>query len=200
MGIGEIRTLARRLGREVLLQMQFNSGQKDFSALVDRVARLKPDALVIWGLYYEAARLVKALRDHGLTVPVLGGDGLVAPEFIAQAGPAAEGTVVTYPFDAERQDPRTKEFLERYRKKHSGEADSFVAHAYDATRIVIESVRAAGLNRAKIRDAMAATRDFPGVTGPITFDGTGNFVGEVKLAIVEGGKYKRLENTGSGLP
>ncbi len=200
MGIGEIRTLARRLGREVLLQMQFNSGQKDFSALADRMARLKPDAMVVWGLYYESARLVKALRDRGITVPILGGDGLVSPEFIAQAGPAAEGTVVTYPFDAERDDPRTKDFLERYRKKFGGEADSFVAHAYDSTRIVVEAIRSAGLNRARIRDAMAATKNFPGVTGPISFDGTGNFMGEVKLAVVEGGKFKKLENAGSGLP
>ncbi|MBI3892051.1 MAG: ABC transporter substrate-binding protein [Candidatus Wallbacteria bacterium] len=200
MGILEIRSLARRLGREVLLQMSFTGGQKDFSGIAERLVRLKPDAVVIWGLYREAALLVKALRERGVAAPVLGGDGLVAPIYPELAGAAAEGTVVTYPFDSERDDPLCREFLKRYREKYGHDADSFSAHAYDATRIVIESIRKVGTNRARIRDAMAATRDFPGVTGPITLDGSGNLVGEVKLAVVEGGKFRKLGEGGDGGP
>ncbi|MBI2943397.1 MAG: ABC transporter substrate-binding protein [Candidatus Wallbacteria bacterium] len=200
MGILEIRSLARRLGREVLLQMAFAGGQSDFTPLARKVARLAPDAVVVWGLYREAAGLVKALRKEGLATPVLGGDGLVAPGFIELAGAAAEGTVVTYPFDSERDDPLCRDFLKAFRERYGREADSFSAHAYDAARIVIESIRKSGTNRARIRDAMAATRDFPGVTGSITFDGTGNLVGKVLLAEVRGGTFRRIGEVGDVRP
>jgi branched-chain amino acid transport system substrate-binding protein len=189
MGGKAIGYIAEQRKTPLIFRQYFESGQTDFSEQVNLARKERPDGIIIWGLYSECAGLVKALRGAGIDIPVFGADGMVAPEFIKMAGAAAEGVVVTYPFDDTRTDPVTKRFIASFAAKYGHSPDSFAAHAYDAVYLMTRAIRIGGLNKAKIRDALASTRDFPGVTGVISFDEYNDDPREVIFARVENGRF-----------
>ncbi|MFC2173034.1 ABC transporter substrate-binding protein [Acidobacteriota bacterium] len=195
MGAKTIEEIAKELKRDVPVRATFAGKQKDFTEIVARIKKEKPDAIVIWGLYNGSALLTKALRSADITTPILGSDGLVSPMYIEMAGKAAEGIVVTYPFDADRNDPMTKRFVMAYTKQYGKPPDSFAAHSYDAMYILVRALqRSMAVDREKLKDAMLETKNFPGVTGPITFDENGNDTRDVILARIENGAFKPLRN------
>jgi branched-chain amino acid transport system substrate-binding protein len=110
-------------------------------------------------------------------VPLVGGDGWDSPRLYEIGGDALAGTFYSSHFSAEDPDPQVQRFVADYRRLFVATPDSFAATAYDAARIMIAAVeRAPKLERAAIRDALAATREFPGVTGAVTFDAGRNAV------------------------
>lgn len=189
MGGKTIAQIAADRGTPLVFKKFFATEQTDFGEQIALLRQFNPEGIIIWGLYTEAANLVKAIRQAGLTVPIFGADGMVSPEFIHRAGSAAEGTVVTYPFDDTRNDPVTLRFLAAFRQKYGKEPDSFAAHAYDAVYLMSRAIERGGLNKARIRDALAATREYPGVTGPISFNGFNDDPREVIFARVQAGKF-----------
>jgi len=194
MGIAEVARAAQAAGVPVALREGFDSGTADFSGLAARTAAAKPEAVVVWSLYREGAGLVAALRAAGVTAAVFAGDGLVSPEFPRLAGAAAEGVVVTYPFDPDAS-PRAQDFVRRFTARFGHAPDSFAAHAHDAvTCLAAAAARAGSWDRARLRDALAATKAHPGVTGDLAFDRTGNDVRPVRLARVEGGRFVPLRD------
>jgi branched-chain amino acid transport system substrate-binding protein len=194
MGGKTIAYIAQTRQSPLIFKEFFESGQTNFDRLVATARQQNPDAIIIWGLYSECGLLVKALRDAGLKIPVIGADGMVAPEFIKIAGSAAEGTIVTYPFDDTRNDPVTQRFIAAFSKKYGIRPDSFAAHAYDAVYMMTRAIKIGGLNKAKIRDALAATKEFPGATGPITFNQYNDDGRPVIFAKVENGLFVPMKN------
>lgn len=192
MGIVEVARAAEAAGAPVVARETFPSGTTDFAALAARVAAARPGAVVVWSLYREGAAVVRALRDAGVTAEILAGDGLVSPEFPRLAGDAAEGAVVTYPFDPDAS-ARSRDFARRFAARFGRAPDSFAAHGYDAVRcLAAAAARAGSWDRAEVRAALASTRAHPGVTGDLEFDATGNDVRPVRLARVEGGRFVPL--------
>jgi branched-chain amino acid transport system substrate-binding protein len=125
----------------------------------------------------------------GLAAELVGGDGFVSQAFLDAAGPAAEGVVATFPYDVDDPSPANRVFVEAFTREHGHAPDSFGAHGFDAMNVLLTAIEKAGQNRARVRDALAATTDFPGVTGPITFDNVGNDKRVPPLARVEGGRF-----------
>lgn len=192
MGIVEVARAAEAAGAPVVLREQFESGTTDFEAVAGRVAAARPDGIVVWGFYREGAALVRALRAAGVTAQVLAGDGLVSPEFLRLAGKAAEGTVVTYPFDPDGSE-RARIFARRFEARFGHAPDSFAAHAYDAvTCVAAAAARAGSWEREAVRAELAKTRKHPAVTGDLAFDATGNDVRPVHLARVVRGRFVPL--------
>lgn len=192
-GAAVIELAARSAGAAVLRRSAFQSGQRDFGPLVAEIRSSGADAIVIWGLYAEGAELLKQLRAGGVGLPVFGPDGLTSPAFLELAGTAAEGAVLTYPFDdTAASDPVVASFVAAYRAQWGSVPDSFAAHAFDAVHLVAEAARRAGPDRTAIRDELARIRDFHGVTGVFSFDATGNSTLPVHLAVVQGGRFVLL--------
>lgn len=194
MGGKEIRQIAERRGTPVIFTEQFESDQTDFTSLIDRLVADRAEAIIIWGLYGPAGRLVRQMRERGVRIQVFGSDGIVAPAFLEVAGPGSEGALVTYPYDETRRDPVNQAFIERFRRRYGEMPDSFSAHGYDAMMIIASAIRRGGLNRYRIRDALANTRNFPGVTGSISFDHQGNDTREVIFARVVKGRFVPLRD------
>lgn len=188
-GIIEFRDAARRLGYPLLFELRYATGDTDFTAQLERIRQASAQAVVIWGNAEEAGLIVQQMRALGMQQAVLGADRLVSPEFLRVAGQAAEGVVVTYPYNPTRDDPRLQAFSRRYHQRFGEEPEAFAAHAYDGMTLLIQAIRTAGLNRARIRDALTAVQTFRGVTGEIPFDATHNDVGPVWLAEVRHGKF-----------
>jgi len=193
-GIQEIRNIARRLGHPVLYDLSFNAGEKDFASQLGKVKESGAEALVLWGLYREIAAIVIQARTMGLACELVGGDGFVSQAFLDAAGEAAEGVVATFPYDVEAKDAANTAFVAAFTRAYGHPPDSFGAHGYDAMNVLLAAVEKGGQNRARIRDALAATTGFEGVTGRITFDNVGGDTRKPPLARVEHGKFVLIKD------
>ncbi len=188
VGVGEFIKGARRLGTPVLLELRFSNGDTDFSEQLEYLRRLDPEVIALWANPPEGARIVRQARQMGLEQQIVGFDRLAGPDFLEAAGAAAEGMILSATLNPQRQDPKWLDFERRYREKHGEAPDTYAAHAYDAARLIVTSIRRAGLNRPRIRDAMYAMDEFSGVTGVIHFDETMNDISRPWLARVKAGK------------
>ncbi|MDQ5837470.1 MAG: ABC transporter substrate-binding protein [Acidobacteriota bacterium] len=170
-----IRAAFERQGGEVVSEQEYREGAADFSAQLAEVAAADPEVVFIPGYYLEAGQLARQARDAGLGAPLVGGDGWDSPRLYEIGGQALSGDFFSTHFSAEDPDPQVQRFVADYRRLFGSTPDSFAATAYDATRILLDAAaRARSLDRAAIRDALAETRDFPGVTGTVTFNADRN--------------------------
>jgi len=151
------------------------------------------DAVVIWTRAETGRAVLAAVRKAGF-------DGLVlAPAVFLSADaspPSPPGTpgdvVVAAPCDPDLSGPRLRPFAERYRAAYGRDPDPVAILAYDATRLVLDAIERAGLNRARIRDALAAS-DFRGLAGPTRFDALGGAEREPVLVAWRGGNWEPLD-------
>jgi branched-chain amino acid transport system substrate-binding protein len=178
------------LGGEIVADQKYSEGDKDFRAQLTAIKAAKPDAIAVTGFYTEAALLCKQARDLGLTLPIFGGDGWEAPELIEIGGKAVEGTYYISHYSSESTAPEVRTFVEKYRARFNGETpDSNAPLAYDATLIAIEAIARAGSTEGpKLRDALATTKNFPGVTGRTTIDAQRNASKSAVILTVKNGK------------
>jgi branched-chain amino acid transport system substrate-binding protein len=189
IGATEFEKTARRLGTPLALSLKYDAGAPDFSRPLDLIERAGAEALVVWGTPEEAARLMRKMRARGMTQEVFGGPELAFPEFVKRAGVFAEGVTVAAPCDLWRDDPRLRAFRQRFSDRYGAPPDVIAAYAYDGMNLLIRAIRAGGLNRAKIRDALAEIKRFQGVTGEIRFDGSGSNVSPPVLVVVRDGRF-----------
>lgn len=193
MGARTCRRILEKNGIEIVSDEVFPAGEHDRTGLIERTRQSRPSVIVLWSLYAEAAQVVKSLRRAGIDTPVVAPDGVTTNSFLQLAGSAAEGMIVTLPFNAFRDGDNTRKFLKRYKKRWGEEADSFAAHAYDGMNILGLAIKRGGIEAFAIRDNLALTSNFSGVTGQISFDTTGNDIRDVDLAIVKNGRFIPLD-------
>ena len=200
-GVREIRDSCRRLGHPVLVEMAYNSGMKDFKLVLDRVEETQPEVVVHWGNGPDAARVLNAMRARGMKQLFCCSDRAVCEEFVQLAGANAEGVICGYPWNPERKDPKLAAFRKAFQDEFGVAPDTYAAHAYDGMNMLVWAVRTVGLNRAKIRDALAyRTEPWPGVTGEIPFSAALDDAGEVFLAFLEKGRWHYRSRADLGLP
>ncbi|MFW5947571.1 MAG: ABC transporter substrate-binding protein, partial [Gemmatimonadota bacterium] len=198
VGVMEFNDAARRLQRPILLELRYGSGDADFSAQLHRIREAGAEAVVLWGDAADMARIVRQMRVMGMDQPVFGTDRMFAPEFTDTVGEAGEGIVAVDLWNPERRAPDLRRFREQYTSRFGAGPDAMAAHAYDGMNLILDAVRAAGLNRARIRDAMSDLDEFQGVTGPIPFDATLNDVGPVYLAELRDGGFRYFGESRNG--
>lgn len=182
-------------GMEIITTETFADKDTDFSAQLTKIASLKPDAVMVAGLYQEAALILKKAREIGLNVPVVGNNGFNSPQLIKSAGSAAEGAIVASPWYPGKDDATVKNFITAYKAKYNKEPDQFAAQAYDALFIIADALEKAGTGTdvKKVRDSLAAVKDFHGVTGKFAFDASRNPAMDVTVLIVKDGVFTELK-------
>lgn len=185
-----IREAFVRHGGEVVAVQEYREGAADFSAQLVELSASKPDVVFVPGYYLEAGLLARQARALGLDAPFVGGDGWDSPRLYEIGGQALAGDFFSTHFSAEDPDPQVQRFVADYRRLFGSTPDSFAATAYDAARIMLGAIaRAPTLERRAIRDALASTKDFPGVTGMVNFNAQRNAVKSVVVVrIGENGK------------
>ena len=186
-----IRDAFVRFGGEVVSVQEYTEGASDFATQLDMLRASKPDVVFVPGYYLEAGLLARQGREQGIEIPFVGGDGWDSPRLYEIGGQALAGDFFTAHFSSEDPDPQVQRFVADYRRLFGAAPDSFAATAYDAARILLAAIeRAPTLERAAIRDALASTRDFPGVTGSVTFNAERNAVKQlVVVRIGPNGKH-----------
>jgi len=196
--VGSAKTFEKALqeqGVNIVETQTFADGDTDFRAQLTRVAAAKPEALAVSALYRESALLLIQARQQGLNLPVMGGNGFNGPELMKIAGEAAEGALVGSPWFAGRDDPAVQAFVAEYQKRYNAVPNQFAAQSYDALGIMAEAlkVEGAGDDRARFRDALAAIKDYQGVTGKFSFDENGNPLMDAVVLEIVNGEYRELK-------
>ncbi|WP_203227545.1 ABC transporter substrate-binding protein [Calorimonas adulescens] len=183
---------AKTLG-EVVGVEAYMDGDNDFRAQLSKLKQQNPDALYIGGYYTEAAKIAQQAKQQGLdNVVLLGGDGFYSPQLVELGGDAVEGAVFTAGFFSGDPAEPVQKFVSAYKAKFNAEPDMFAAQAYDAANIVLNALKKAGPDSKAIREEMAATKDFPGITGVTSFDEQGDAVKQVLILKVVDGKFTKL--------
>ncbi|MFZ0272211.1 MAG: ABC transporter substrate-binding protein [Acidobacteriaceae bacterium] len=188
LGVIKFRDAARRLGHPVVIEQKFLPGDTDFRRSLRIIQESRADAIVVWGDEDDAAGILQQMRELGMKQRVFGSYRTLGNELLTQAGPAAEGFEAVYPYDPTRTDPKWTGFEQRFEAQFNEKPEPFAALAYDAMNALLESICRAGLNRARIHDALSQMDEYDGVTGPMVFDPNNKNVSPMVLGTVRDGK------------
>ncbi len=187
-GVIKFRDAARRLGHPVVIEQKFMPGDTDFRRALRIIRDSRTDGIVVWGDEAQAAGILQQMHELGMKQRVFGSYRTLGDDLMAQAGPAAEGFEAVFPYDPSRTDPRWTGFEQRYVAKFGEKPEQFASLAYDAMQLLLESICRAGLNRARIHDALAQIYEYDGVTGRMVFDPNQKNVSPMYLGTVRDGK------------
>ncbi len=162
-----------KLGGKILLRLNYKEKQEDFSQIVLQARQVSPDVLFIPG-YDESALIIQQAHSAGLKAIPVGGDGWDMPGFLSKSnGKAAGGYYCTH-WAKDMQTQSSRIFLNKFSQHHQDITSDF-ALAYDAVLLLADAIKRAGsLDTKAIRDALARTSNFDGVTGNISFQGGGD--------------------------
>jgi branched-chain amino acid transport system substrate-binding protein len=183
-----------KLGGTIVGEQSYSTGDTDFRAQLTPIRVAKPDAVFVPGYYQEVALIVKQARQIGLTMPFIGCDGWANQTLLAIGGKAVDGCFFTNHFSPDDQSPIVKSFVTKYQEKYGVLPDTFSALGYDAARLLADAIKRAGSSDPQaIRDALAKTAGFQGVTGEISLDANRNASKPGLIVTVKQGKFEIAE-------
>lgn len=163
------------LGGTVVTEQAYAAGEPDFGAQITAIANATPDVIFVPGYYNEIGAIARQIRARGLTAVMLGGDGWDSAELANTAGDAINGAFFSNHYSHEEERPAVQDFVTKYQTRFGSIPDGLAALGYDAMLITADAIaRAGSTDGAAIAAALAATRDFPAVTGAITIDADRN--------------------------
>jgi branched-chain amino acid transport system substrate-binding protein len=184
----------RQLGGEVVVEQSYSQGDSDFRAQLTAIKAANPEAIYLPGYYTEVGTIVHQARELGITVPFLGGDGWDSPKLWEIGGAALNGCYFSNHYSTDDPNPLVQKFVADYKAKYGQTPDALAALAYDAARILGDAItRAGSTDGAKVRDKIAETKDFPGVTGSISINADRNAVKPAVILKIENGKFLLVE-------
>jgi branched-chain amino acid transport system substrate-binding protein len=186
-GVLKFRDAARRLGHPVVIEQKFMPGDTDFTRALKIIQSSRTDAIVLWADEADAADILKQMRALGMKQRVFGSYRTLGPELVKKAGPAAEGFEAVFPYDPTRKDPSWIAFNQRFEARFHEKPEQFASLAYDSMNALLDSICKAGLNRARIHDALADIEEYDGVTGHMVFDPNQKNVAPMYLGTVRNG-------------
>jgi branched-chain amino acid transport system substrate-binding protein len=177
----------QRLGGTITAKENYAAGDTDFRPQLSNIKGGNPDIIFIPGYYTQVGSIAKQAHELGMRQPLLGGDGWDSPDLVEIGGKAVQNSYFSTHFAPDSKAPRIVTFVRKYRHRYGATPDALAAVAYDAARIMVDAIKhAGGTDRAKIRDAIAITKNFPGVTGNITIDKDRNAVKPLVMVQVKG--------------
>ncbi len=197
-GIADIfEATAKKLGIEVLGHEGIDPKAPDYKSVMTKIKALNPDMVYFGGIIdNNAAQLVKDMRGVGMTpeqVKFMGPDGILVQDFVDAAGPTADGVYATFGgIPPTALTGKGKEWYESYKKKFNAEPEVYAAYGYESGKVAINAINQVCKNdRAAIRDAVMATKDFPGLLGTWSFDENGDTtIKKLSGSQVKNGKFE----------
>ena len=200
----------KEMGGTVVVEQAYSAGDQDFSAQLTAIKAKKPDAIYIPGYYTEAGLIARKARELGITVPLLGSDGWESSKLLEIGGESLNGSYYTNHWALDVPDPRLQAFLKTFHEKNNGtDPDAIAGLAYDAANVLFKSLDELGQKDAKalaaltpgkagsadrkaaekqLRDIIATTTNYPGITGTITLDENRNATKPAVVIEIKGGK------------
>jgi branched-chain amino acid transport system substrate-binding protein len=184
------KTAFTKGGGSILAEEAYLQKDQDFKTILTKVKTLNPDVIYVPGYYEEVGKIVKQARELGITVPLVGGDGWDSPKLVEIGTAAAlNNTYFTNHYSVEDTSATSKAFVEAYKKEYGQVPDAMAVLGYDAANVLIDAIkRANSTEPAKIREALAATKDYPAITGSTTLNATHDAVKSAVIIEMKDGK------------
>ncbi len=159
------------MGGKIVGEETYSKGSTDFRSQLTAIKRLQPDGIYVPGYYTDIGVIARQARELGITAKLMGGDGWDSEKLFELGGAAVEGNFFSNHYSPDDPNPRIQKFIADYKAAFGAVPDALAALGYDAAMVAVDAMkRATTLDRASVRDAIAATKNFPGVTGTITLD------------------------------
>ncbi len=185
----------KEMGGEIIEVQSYSAGDKDFKAQLTAIKAKNPDAVFIPGYYTDVGLIAIQAREIGLTVPLLGSDGWESDKLTeGKAKDALEGCFFSTHVSTEDPSPVVQNFIKKYKDKYQMMPDAMSLLAYDAGMILFDAIKRAGSTDAeKIKNELAKTKDFVGVSGKISINDQRNAVKPAVILEIKDGKFKYKE-------
>jgi branched-chain amino acid transport system substrate-binding protein len=178
-----------KAGGQIVKEASYSKGDVDFKAQLTQIKTTNPQAIYVPGYYNDVGLIAQQARDLGITVPLMGGDGWDSSKLYEIGGKALNGCYFSNHSTNQDPNPKLQKFIADYKAAYGEVPDALAALAYDAARVAADALaREKNQTGADLRDAIAATRDFDGVTGKITLDKNRNAVKPAVVLKIEDGK------------
>lgn len=192
VGLGDVfRKEFEGSGGTIVAEQSYSGGDSEFRPQLTTIRAKSPQVLFIPGFYTEVGQIAIQARDLGLTVPLVGGDGWDSPVVLQIGGKAIEGSYFSNHYFVGDSRPIVQNFVTEYKRRHGQNPDATAALGYDALKIFVDAARRAGSLEGKaIRDQIAATKDYQGVSGTITMGPDRNPIKPVAMIKIENGQMK----------
>ncbi len=189
VGLAEvIRAEFTRLGGTIVAEQSYSGGDNEFRPQLTAIKSANPEVLFVPGFYTDAGQIALQARDLGITVPLVGGDGWDSPTVISIGGKAVDGCYFSDHYFVGEERPAVQRFVGEINKRTGKNPDANSALGYDALYILTNAIKAAGsLDRKAIRDHIATTKQYAGVSGVITMGPDRDPIKPVAMIKIDGG-------------
>lgn len=179
------------LGGTIVGDEKFVSGDVDFKAQLTSLKQKSPEFIFVPGYYTEVGLIARQAREQGIKVPLMGGDGWDSDKLTEIGGESVNGSYFSNHYTQEDPRPEVQNFIKNYQTRFGTKPDALAASGYDAARILFEAIKTAGSVEGKaIRDALANTKNFNGVTGIITINEQRDATKSAVVLQVQGKDFK----------
>jgi branched-chain amino acid transport system substrate-binding protein len=171
----------QKRGGRLLWEGEYIQDTYDYKQILDKTNSLAPDAVFLPGYQKDSARVIKQARNKGITKTFLGGDAW-SDIMYDLGGEAIHGCYYTNHWHRGASFPESRQFLDAYEKQRDKVKHPAFALAYDAVMVFAHAVeKSKSTLPSQVRNTLAALKDYPGVTGKITFDSNRN---PIKPAVI----------------
>jgi branched-chain amino acid transport system substrate-binding protein len=196
-GLADVfENVARDKGLDLIGREFTTNKATDFNAILTKIRASKPDLVMFAGMDSTSAPFARQMRELGLKVPLLSGDGSCDPGFIRIAGDASDSLTCSMAGTAMEKMAKGEDFARRYQSKFGGPPQQYSPYSYDAVYAIVDAIKRAGRpERAAVVEAMHAT-NFEGLTGHIEFDEHGDLKrGTITMYNVHDGKLNFVSSS-----
>jgi branched-chain amino acid transport system substrate-binding protein len=179
-----------QLGGQIVSEQSYTQGDRDFSGQLTAIRSSNPEVIYVPGYYGEVGVIANQTKQLGIKAPLLGGDGWDAPQLWQLGGASLNGDYISNHYSVDDPAPAIQKFVADYKARYNILPDALAALGYDSMKVLADAIKRAGTTEnAKLRDAIAQTKDFPGVTGQITIDQDRNAVKPAVVLKLQDGKF-----------
>jgi branched-chain amino acid transport system substrate-binding protein len=177
-------------GGQIVAEQSYTQGDRDFSGQLTQIRAATPDVIYVPGYYGEVGVIANQTKQLGIKAPLLGGDGWDSPQLWQLGGAALNGDYISNHYSVDDPKPAVQKFVADYKERFKLSPDALAALGYDSMRVLADAItRAGGTDGVKLRDAIAATKNFAGITGTITIDKDRNSVKSAVVLKLMDGKF-----------
>jgi branched-chain amino acid transport system substrate-binding protein len=185
---GAFQSAYQGYGGSVVETLEFPPNTSDFSGFVERVMTLNPKAVYITAYGEAVGQIIQGIRSRDYKGKILTTSAFASPRFIAPAGEAANGVILTQSvFELDSDFVHIKTFVDKYKERYGEDPDIFAAHGYDAMKVIAAAVVGRPALPSEVPKGLRDIKDFPGVTGGIQFNDKGDVLKYPRVYIIKDG-------------
>jgi branched-chain amino acid transport system substrate-binding protein len=199
-GADQVKLMAPKYGITIVANESYGSADTDMTAQLTKIQQTPAQAILVWGTNPGPASIAKNMQQLGMKIPFVGSSGIANKTFINLAGSAANGVVFpasrllvpsTIPSGSKWSQTVTS-FSNAYKQAYNMDIDTFAAHGWDASNIVVNAMKVAGENSSQIQAQIQKLKDYPGADGVFNYSATdhaGLKVDALIMVLVQNGQW-----------